>query len=291
MSTPFATLSILRPLLLLLILLISKPVYSEIVSLQVDEGLEATAELLRGQTDHKPLLILHGFLQTRDFFTVKRLAEALHDEGYTVLLPNLTLGVNHRRRSLACEALHTHTMEQDVSEFSLWVDWLHRQTGQRVTLIGHSIGSLMLLAYLDSVPEPPVDQVLLISLIAFAQGPIAKESDADRERAIRQLAIDPHAMFSYPLAFCDAYVTSASNYLSYLRWDGKKTLDSLNKLPLKPIVILGSEDQRLGSDWMPPLRDAGVEVIEIEGANHFFNNEYEFDLVDTIINLLQRTTN
>jgi len=288
MSTPFATLSFLRPLLLLL--LITKPAYCEIVSLKLDVGLEATAELLRGETDHKPILILHGFLQTRDFFTVRRLADALNDEGYTVLLPNLSLGLNHRRQGLACEAIHTHTMEQDVDEVSRWVDWLHRQTGQPITLIGHSVGSLMLLAYLDSTPAPPIDQTLLISLIAFVQGPIAKESEADRERAIRQLAIAPAAMSSYPLAFCDTYVTTAGNYLSYIHWDGKKSLECLNKLPHKPTVILGSKDKRLGSDWMPLLRETGAEVIEIEGANHFFNNNYEFDLMDTISNLLQRKT-
>jgi pimeloyl-ACP methyl ester carboxylesterase len=276
---------------LLLILLSGNAAYCETVRIPVDNGLEATAELLRGDADHAPLLILHGFLQTGDFFTVRRLGEALNDQGYTVLLPNLSLGINHRRQSLACEAIHSHSMAQDVDEVSRWVDWLYRESGKPITLIGHSAGGLTLLAYLEGRQDPPIDQTLMISLITFAQGPIAKESKADRERAVRQQSIDPNAITSYPLAYCDNYVTTAGNYLSYLDWDGEKALDSLNKLAHKPIVILGGKDRRLGSDWMPRLKNTGVEVIEIPGANHFFNNEFEFDLVDTISGLLQHSNN
>lgn len=291
MSIRFPNLCVLRSTLLLLSLSITNTVCGETIRQPVDSGLEATAELLEGKIGSKPLLIIHGFLQTWDFFTVRRLAEALNDEGYTVLLPNLTLGINHRRQSLACEAIHTHSMEQDVNEISTWVDWLHQRSGQPVTLIGHSAGSLMLLAYLDGEPTPPVEQTLLVSLVAFAQGPIAKESEADYQRALRQLATDPDAVSSYPLAFCDTYTTTPAHYLSYLNWNGKKTLDSLNKLPLKPTVILGGKDQRLGSDWAPLISEAGAEVIQIEGANHFFNYEYEFSLVDTISELLQHSHN
>ncbi|MEJ2591796.1 MAG: alpha/beta fold hydrolase [Candidatus Thiodiazotropha sp.] len=291
MSIPFPTLDTLRPLWLILILLSANPVVAETVLIQRGDGLEATAELLKGDPDLQPLLIVHGFLQTSDFFTVRRLGEALNDAGYTVLLPTLTLGINHRRQSLACEAVHSHSMTQDVAEISRWVDWLHHRSGKPVTLIGHSAGSLMLLAYLDGRADPPVGQTLMISLVPFLQGPIAKEREVDRTRALRQRSVDPNAIASYPLAFCDTYVTTAGDYLSYLEWDGKKSLDSLNKLMRKPIVILGGRDQRLGSDWMPRLKQAGVEVIEIPGANHFFNNEYEFDLVDTITDLLQRSNN
>jgi pimeloyl-ACP methyl ester carboxylesterase len=289
MSIPFPCLSVLRPLLPLLVLLIANPAFAETVRLRMDAGLDATAEWYSGDADHKPILILHGFLQTRDFFTVKRLAEALIDEGYPVLLPNLTLGITLRRQSLACEAIHTDSMEQDVREIETWATWLHEKTARPVTLIGHSAGSLMLLAYLYSEPQTPISQTLLISLIAFAQGPIAKETAADRLKALAQLSIDPDGMYRYPLAFCDTYFTTPRNYISYLNWDEKKTLNCLNKLSFRPTVILGSEDLRLGKDWMPRLKQSGAEVIEIEGANHFFNNQAEFDLMDTISELLKRT--
>ena len=34
---------------------------------------------------------------------------------------------------------------------------------------------------------------------------------------------------------------------------------------------------------------AGANIVEIEGANHFFDHEFEFDLMDTIAELLQNS--
>ncbi|MCU7844600.1 MAG: alpha/beta fold hydrolase [Candidatus Thiodiazotropha sp. (ex Monitilora ramsayi)] len=235
-----------------------------------------------GEKGGKTVLILHGFLQTRDFFTIRRLADALNEEGHAVLIPNLSLGIDQRQQSLACEAIHTHSLEQDVSEIASWVEWLSDHREEPVTLIGHSAGSLLLLAYLAKTPGAPVEDTLLVSLIAFAQGPIAKESEDDRLAAIAHLEHDGDEVYAYPLAFCDKYVTTPGNYLSYVSWNGEKSLNSLKNLPRRPIVILGGQDQRLGEDWFPRLKQAGIEVIEIDGANHFFNHEHEFDLVDTI---------
>lgn len=280
--------SLLQALLITCLLLATSPALSELIALRQPSGLTATAELLQGEEERKTVLILHGFLQTRDFFTVKRLGEALHDMGYSVLLPNLTLGIDNRHQSLACEAIHTHSLEQDVAEIGFWVDWLHRRSDKPITLIGHSAGSLELLSYLAAEPAPPVNQVILISLIPFAQGPIAKENEAERQRAVQELTKGDELISSYRLAFCDSYTTTAKNYLSYLEWNGNKTLENLNKSAIEPTILLGGEDRRLGDDWLPALKQAGIEVIEIPGANHFFDHEYEFDLMDAIHELLQQ---
>jgi pimeloyl-ACP methyl ester carboxylesterase len=288
MATSIQSRSLLGALFSICLFLGSYPAQSEIIVQKQASGLIATAELLEGDTDKKAILILHGFLQTRDFFTVRRLANALHELGYTLLLPNLTLGIDDRRQSLACEAIHTHSMAQDTEEIDSWVNWLQRRTGNNVTLIGHSVGSVELLAYLAERPASPVDQAILISLIAFAQGPIAREREADRQRALQQLAAGQKTVSNYPLNYCDSYTTTPDNYLSYLTWNGNKTLEILNKMTTKPTIILGGGDRRLGVDWLPLVKQTGAEVIEIPNANHFFDHEYEFDLMDGVIELLER---
>ena len=97
------------------------------MSLELRSGLTAVSDYWPGEADLPAILILHGFLQTREFQTVRRLAEALSDEGYSVLLPSLTLGLDRRRQSVACEAIHTHSMQQDVDELRAWIDWLAAQ--------------------------------------------------------------------------------------------------------------------------------------------------------------------
>ncbi len=268
--------------LLLVWLLVATPVLGETIHLKQAGGLNATAELLPGDADKPALLILHGFLQTRDFFTVRRLGDALNEMGFTVLLPNLTLGVDDRRQSLACEAIHTHSLPQDSAEIEAWVEWLYQTSGKPVSLIGHSAGSLELLAYLSSYPSAKVDRAILISLVAFAQGPIAKENETDRQRALAELGSGKEVLSAFRLAFCDEYTTTAENYLSYVTWNGKKTIEILNNLSISPIIILGSEDRRLGDDWLPSLKQTGLKVVLIPGANHFFDHEHEFDLMDTV---------
>jgi pimeloyl-ACP methyl ester carboxylesterase len=236
-------------LLFAILLMFTASSWGEIVRLQMRNGLEATAELLQGRAEGKVVLIVHGFLQTRDFFTVRQLAEALHDMGHTVLLPNLTLGINHRRQSLACEAIHTHSMGQDTAEIALWIDWLHHRSGREITLIGHSLGSLMGLAYLAENTEAPVAQVILVSLLSFGQGPIAKETPEDLRRATLQIESHDDALTNYHLAFCDEYVTKPEKYLSYVRWNSQKALQALKASPIKAQIVLGGEDRRLGEDW------------------------------------------
>ncbi|MCU7922794.1 MAG: hypothetical protein KZQ88_08845 [Candidatus Thiodiazotropha sp. (ex Dulcina madagascariensis)] len=178
-------------------LLLTGPVRSEVIHEHLGNGLVVSAEYLQSDNRRSPILILHGFLQTRDFFTVRRLADALKDAGYPVLLPNLSLGIDHRRQSLACDKMHR-----------------------------------------------------------------------------------------YPLAFCDKYTTTPGNYLSYLVLRQPRTLNTIVGLERKPSIILGSKDIRLGAEWKPRLQALKADIFEIEGANHFFDHTHEFDLFDTIEQLL-----
>jgi pimeloyl-ACP methyl ester carboxylesterase len=288
MSTSMLSHALLGTLIFGWLLLVTHSTSGEIIVKRQDNGLLATAQLMQGDANKKAVILLHSFLQTRDFFTVRRLAEALHDTGHTVLLPNLTLGIDRRLQSLACEAIHTHSMEQDTVEIDFWTNWLHQQSGQKVTLIGHSVGSLELLAYLSKESDPPVNSTILISLIPFAQGSITKENETQRQQALQQLAHGQNSISTYGLAYCNSYTTTPENYLSYMAWNGNKTLENLSKLKINSTIVLGGEDQRLEHDWRFALKQAGAEVVEIPGANHFFDHEHEFDLLDNVLERLKQ---
>lgn len=275
-----------RWIITLAFMLVTGLAQAEVIHQQLESGITVNAEYLDSNSNESPILILHGFLQTRDFFTVRRLGNALHEAGYKVLLPNLSLGINNRRQSLACEAIHYHSIEQDTVEIAHWVDWLYENTGKPVTLIGHSAGSLNLIAYLDAHQTPPVANSLLISLIAFGQGPIAKENTSERIRAEADLQRNKNGIHRYRLAYCDNYSTTPDNYLSYLAWDQKRTLQAISEMKAKPTIIFGGDDKRLGVNWKPWLRSLNAHIIEIDGANHFFDHAYEFDLLDSIENAL-----
>lgn len=263
---------------------------SALMTLAVSPTLTAEADYWPGEADRPAVLVVHGFLQTRDFPTVRRLAEALADDGFAVLLPSLSLGLDRRRQSLACEAIHTHSMQQDIDELGIWIDWLTKRSGRAPILIGHSSGGVQLAALLSERRDTPVERAVLVSPTYFG-GELAPDSrDALLARARRDLASDPLRIARYSLTFCRNYVTGPGQLLSYLAWDSAKLGAALGSLPAPVALIIGDHDRRVDHNWIDALRDTGVDVRTVEGANHFFDLTHEFDLYDEVLAILDRGT-
>ena len=249
----------------------SVPGWAETWRLQAQPGVSATAEYRPGEPDRDPVLILHGFLQTRDFSTVSRLAETLADDGYPVLTPTLSLGVPDRRQSLECEALHLHRLDDDVAELHRWVQRLHRATGRAVTLIGHSAGGHVITRYLAEHRDAPLRRAILISIVPPEGAPPAGGEPADLE-----------AMADYRLGYCQRYPTTPRAFHSYVDWGPDRMLTAMLDSPVPVHVVLGGADERIRPVWRERLRSGGVELKVIPGANHFFDSEHEFDLVERV---------
>jgi len=271
----------------LLSLGLAGPGQSEEVELTLADGTTGTAELRAGDPDKPAILVLHGFLQTRDFATVRNLGIGLADEGYTVLMPTLGLGVDRRRQSLACEAIHTHSMESGAAEVALWIDWLQRHSGRPVIVIGHSAGSNDLLAYLEHhATSPAVAKAILISLAYFGERHGAFESEALAERARAELAAGRDDPGDYALAYCRSYVTLPSAFLSYYEWSRDRVLAATRAVNARILVILGQRDDRVDAGWGSALQQQGVNTLLVPGASHFFDQEHEFDLLDAVLSAI-----
>jgi pimeloyl-ACP methyl ester carboxylesterase len=250
-------------------------------------GLIATAAYKAGNPELPAVLILHGFLQTRDSPTVHQLAESLSDIGYTVLSPNLSLGISKRNKSLACEAIHLHSMEDDLKEIDTWVNWLVSKGHNQIVLIGHNYGSLMLIAYLSSHPNPAVRKLIAVSLVD-AQVDMGGQQWQKTETDLQHKFNDKDAsLVQYPLSFCKKYPTSAQNYMSYASWQRTRVLKVLSRLKVPVIIIMGDGDTRLGASWTSALKKANPSLVVIKGADHFMSGEYEFDLLNAVLAALR----
>ncbi len=256
---------------------------AELIELKLNNGITVEANYHQGETGMSSIMVLHGFLQTRDFYTVKRLADSLIDAGYSVLMPTLSLGLNRRNKSMDCGAIHFHSMDADIAEIELWVNWLHKKSASDIILIGHSAGSVFELAYLDQASNPPVKQAIFISVSYFGSGPYSHETPADAERA-RQTK---NELGEFGLSFCEKYIAPASNYLSYYDWNRSRVLNAIKKQSIPIATIIGEKDRRLAKDWVSVIQENEIKVITVPGANHFFDNEHEFELQDAIDELLK----
>ena len=271
------------PLLALLLLIVCRPLQAEIVTQTVAPGIKAKAEYLYGEAEQPLLIFMHGFLQTYQFSTVKRLSEALHESGFSILSPNLSLAINERVQSLPCEAIHLHSLTDAAQELSLWVDWGVRRGHDEIILIGHSAGSIAITAYLDQGSQSQVKKTILISLTHFGPDQPASFETVQLARLARAVPLEQRQQLqSYALSFCEKYVTTPDHYLSYYDWSGEKVLQALQRSWTDNYIILGGNDQRISELWTKSLQLARGRIIMIEGANHFFDQAYEFDLLETV---------
>lgn len=273
-------------LLFLLLALLTSATRAAIVEQVVSPGVNASAEFLVGERGKPAVLLLHGFLQTRDFPTVATLARGVHDAGYTVLVPTLSLRIPSRRQSLACEAIHRHGLDDDVAEIAVWVGWLKAQGYSDIVLLGHSFGSMQLLAYLSARPDPAVRAFIGTSLVEAQIGKTPRQAlIADLEQRVER---GQRALVTQPLSFCRKYVSSPEGLLSYARWDQARTLKALRQSPVEVKLIMGDADNILGRGWLTALEHIRVPMVVVRGANHFMDGEHEFDLLEHTLAFMEK---
>lgn len=265
-------------LLCLTLALASVSAHATIVRLEMRPGIGASAEYLAGLHNKPAVLLLHGFLQTREFPTVATLARGLQDAGYPVLTPTLSLGIPSRTQSLACEAVHRHSLDEDVAEIARWVDWLKSRGHRSIVLIGHSFGSMQLLAYLTAGPNAAVKGYIGASLIEVQIGTTLRAAlitqlESRAQRRQRDL-VTQH------VSYCRKYRSTPEALLSYVRWDQARTLAALKQSPVNVKLVMGDADDILGHGWLKALQHVQTPMAIVKGANHFMDGEHEFDLLE-----------
>lgn len=258
---------------------------AEIVTLTMPNKLVARAEFRQGDPGKPAVILIHGFLQTHMFPTVSRLTDSLASDGYTVLSPTLTLGVTHRNQSMACEAINTHTVADGVAEIGAWMKWLRSRKASRIVLAGHSLGNIYNLAYVSSAKGRPPVKLIDISIV---EGSL-KSGEASRGGLVRAMRdrSGRREVLENQFSFCQKYRSTARSLLSYLEWGPDQILAAIQKSRIPITMIMGSKDDRLGQDWLERLRQTRAKVVTIQGANHFMDGQYEFDLVEDVLSELK----
>ena len=272
---------------LLAVLGIDFAAHAGTLHLRAPDGKILNADYRRGDVHRPAILVMHGFLQTYDFLTTESIINSLSSLGYTVIGPNLSLGISDRQQSMQCQAPHDHRFEGDLREIDFWVQWLRKQGYSRIILVGHSWGSQHDLGYAEAYPQAPISAVIAISLVRTEQTAAVRAKQLSAAKA--RLARRDKSLHAYALSFCKTFMASPASYLSYAAWTDQRTLDALAQLrerKLPVYVVVGSADKRIDPDWVQAVRGQAHRVDVIEGANHFFSSVHEFDLSDRLQEIL-----
>ncbi|MDG6778474.1 DUF1749 domain-containing protein [Thiomicrorhabdus sp. zzn3] len=281
---------ILTVLTLIATFIFSAHVQAKVVTHTITpQNVTAEAEYLPGDINKPAVLILHGFLTTNQFHTVKSMSQGFHDAGYSTLSPTLTLNINHRKQSLKCNSIHTHTLQGDIEEVIAWINWLEQQGYKEVVLVGHSSGSQELLALLENYHDPRIKLAIFTSLF-YLNGEELGTRPQEIEFAKQAVLTGNKRPHKFNFLFCkDNYYATPESFYSYQKIDRAYILQQLEQLKIPHYTIMGSADKRYkstGENWLDELRQSGTHLIVVDGANHFFSSEYEFDLQDHCVKIL-----
>lgn len=267
-------------------------VAAEEMMLTLPGGLKAQADFRNGGKDKPAVLVLHGFLQTHNFSTVRLIADELSEAGYAVLTPTLTLSIDQRRTSLNCSAIQNHSVEQGTREIAAWVSWLKKKGHAKVILIGHSTGSNRLLSYLHSTRDPAVIAFIATSLGPTVSWQYSEEIRQQRAQAEAAVKSGSKALGQYSLGFCrNNYAAPAKAFLSYLQWNKEQTLLNLKGTPVPTTVVLGQTDKWLPPGWADTIEREAIPLLRIKEANHYFSGIAEFDFQAAILSLVENVAN
>jgi esterase/lipase len=213
------------------------------------------------------------------------LASNLASKEFTVLNPTISLGLDKRSQSSACEAVHTYTMEEEVAEIGYWVNWLAEKGYKDIVLIGFSsTGNLGVLLYDAQSNHFPIRESILISLNPWNINS-AEHLKAERKAGVQK---NRHNNIShFTLGYCkNNFAATDKTYLSYARHDETNMLELLQHTTVPSELIFGTDDHILPADWLlrieSHLAQSPVTVTQVSSANHFFEGTSEFDLSEAV---------
>lgn len=245
-----------------------------------------------------PLVLLtHGTLAHNRMEIIATLQSLLQENGVSSLALSLGLGLSDRHGMYDCKTPHSHKHTDALDEIGLWLGWLKAQGTTDVVLLGHSRGGNQAAWYAAERGDALVSKVVLIAPQTWDE---SGESAAYEKRYGTPLAPvlaranklvaqkkGDTMMEKVDFIYCEDTSATASAFVSYYNPEPRMDTPRLLAKIGKPVLIfVGSEDNvghGLEEKVAPMAGKSGIELVVMDGADHYFRDLYAEDLVDQLI--------
>ena len=260
-------------------------------------ALSANLELADGKTVADGLVLLtHGTLAHNQMEIIVALQTALAERGISSLAPPLSLGVAKRTGMYDCAVPTIHKHSDAMDEIGLWLNWAKDQGATDVVLAGHWRGGNQTAWFASREADPVVSKVVLIAPATWSADKAAKGFEKSHKRPLKGALAEAQGLVDagkgdtmlkgMGVLYCPGADVTAASFVSYYEPDDRMHTPNLMGLIGKPtLVVAGSEDTVVEGliEATQPLADAGtVELVVVDGANHFFLDFYAEDAADAI---------
>jgi pimeloyl-ACP methyl ester carboxylesterase len=278
---------------------LSLPVAAEEVTI-THQGLKlkANLELADGKSlKDGVILMTHGTLAHGRMEIMSTLQENMKARGYNSLSINLSYGVDNRPFAMhECTAPQVHRHEDSVGEIAAWAAWLKSKGVSKIVVLGHSRGGNQTAWYASEKPDAAVKAVVLIAPGSWTEQYLAEDYQKrfgtslapvlDNARKQIKAGKGKEKIAKANVVYCKDTQTTAEALVSYHGFDPHlATFDLLKKMSMTVLVIAGSDDETtpgVAEKAKPHSDGKKVQLVSIDGADHFFRDLYAEEAVDAI---------
>jgi pimeloyl-ACP methyl ester carboxylesterase len=177
----------------------------------------------------------------------------------------------------------------------------------RATIVGHSLGGYIGLAFAEAYPE----KLSGLALVHSTAYPDTEEGKVNRDRGIQKITAEgivPFVNDLIPKLFSDKNVNERKNEIDYVKSIGYKTSDYgaicaldamknrpdrndvLRNLEVPVLLVAGRDDQLIPLDRAFSVEKSTITHTVIEDCGHMSMLEQPDQLVDVLLHYLQTIT-
>jgi pimeloyl-ACP methyl ester carboxylesterase len=230
------------------------------------------------------------------------LQDDMKARGYNSLSINLAYAVDNRPFAIhECTAPQTHRHEDAVGEITAWTTWLKSKGAGNIVVLGHSRGANQTAWYASDKPDAAVKAAVLIAPGSWTEQYLAEDYQKrfgtalspvlDNARKQIKAGKGKEKIAKGNVLYCKDTQTTAETLVSYHGFDPRlATFDLLKKMPVPVLVIAGSVDETtpgVAEKVRPQADGTKVQLVSIDGADHFFRDLYAEEAADAIQTFLK----
>ena len=210
-------------------------------------------------------------------------------EGFPVLSPTLTLGVNDRREPYDCSYPLDHPYELNLEEIKAWVRWLKKQGVRRIILAGHSMGGQQVIHAARALGGDK--SIVGVLAVAPAKGTPREHPLLGKAKELVSKG-KGKVLLKTSFFYCNSVEVSARTLYTYYGAD-RNIGRSLRKVKVPVLIVWGGEDERVRNlpEFLKPYienrKNVRIEVIDY--ADHFFRDLAAEDLRDIAVEFFKET--
>ncbi|MEE4244906.1 MAG: hypothetical protein V2I33_05820 [Kangiellaceae bacterium] len=265
--------------------LLSNPLNAEPVSITYNK-LKLNGNMMPSADKTKPFfIIVHGTWATHNMELPTTLQELLFESDYGSLAITLSMNLSDRKTNYACNKPLKVGHDDNINEIGLWLDYLAKLGYRNIHAIGHSRGGSQL-ALFNQRNDSTIKFQYLIAPMTF-------EYDATLLAKLNSKA-DDEIITDRKVLYCDKVTTNVGVLKNLFGTKPEKNTPSiLSKSKMPTVVFLGSEDPLTKSfkseeNTSKLVNRLSYQEILIDGAGHFFRDLYSDEIVEHIVEFIER---